>query len=144
MKTCLIDTNVISELVRPKPNQNVTAFLLSLESAALSIISLHEIQYGIGLLPAGQRRAELEHRMARLLSEYRDAIIPVDEPEAAYAASFRVQARRQGRTLHLADSLIAGTASAHNMLIATQNTGDFEGIGVELINPWEDLPGHNN
>ena len=138
MKTCLIDTNVISELVRPEPNQNVIAFLLTLENAALSIISLHEIHYGLRLLPAGQRRAELEQKMEQLLSEYRDFIIPVDQPEADYAASFRVQTRQQGRTLHLADSLIAGTAKAHNMLIATRNIRDFEGIEVELMNPWED------
>ncbi|HGG59315.1 MAG TPA: type II toxin-antitoxin system VapC family toxin [Gammaproteobacteria bacterium] len=138
MKTCLIDTNVISELARPKPDRNVIAFLSSLENAALSIISLHEIQYGIGLLPPGQRRAELEQQMARLLSEYGDSIIPVDEREAAYAASLRVQTRQQGKTLHLADSLIAGTAAAHNMTIATRNTPDFDGIGVELVNPWEE------
>ncbi len=138
MKTCLIDTNVISELAKPKPDKNVIAFLSSLENGALSIISLHEIQYGIGLLPPGQRRTELEQQMARLLSEYRDSIIPVDEQEAAHAASFRVQARQQGKTLHLADSLIAGTAAAHNMVIATRNTHDFDGIGVELVNPWED------
>ena len=136
MKGFLLDTNVISELVKPAPNRNVVEFLSILDSAWLSIISLHELTYGLGLLPQGNRRSELEEKLLQLLSEYSDLIIPIDQSEAEQAALFRVQAKQQGRVIHLADALIAGTAKAHNLSLVTRNVDDFFGIDINIVNPW--------
>ena len=105
MKGFLLDTNVISKLVKPVPNRNVVEFLTPLDSAWISIIGLHEITYGLRLLPKGMRRSKLEEKLPQLLSEYADLVIPIDRPEADQAALFRVQAKHQGRVLRLADAL---------------------------------------
>ena len=136
MKGFLLDTNVISELVKLAPNQNVVEFLSTLDSVWLSIISLHEITYGLRLLPKGGRRSELEEKLQQLLSEYSDLVIPIDQSEAYQAALFRVQAKHQGRVIHLADSLIAGSAKVHNLSVVTRNVDDFFAIDVDIINPW--------
>ena len=136
MKGFLLDTNVFSELVKPAPDQHVVEFLSTLDNAWLSIISLHEITYGLWLLPLGMRRSELEKKLQQLLSEYSDLVIPIDQQEADQAALFRVQAKQQGRVIHLADSLIAGTAKAHNLSVVTRNIDDFLGIDIDVINPW--------
>ena len=136
MKGFLLDTNVISELVKLAPNQNVVEFLSTLDSVWLSIISLHEITYGLRLLPKGRRRSELEEKLQQLLSEYGDLVIPIDQSEAYQAALFRVQAKHQGRVIHLADSLIAGSAKVHNLSVVTRNVDDFFAIDIDIINPW--------
>ncbi len=136
MKGFLLDTNVISELVKPAPNQHVIEFLSTVDNAWLSIISLHELTYGLELLPKGKRQAELEEKLQQLLSEYSDLIIPINQLEANRAALFRVQAKQQGRVIHLADALIAGTAKEHGLSVVTRNVDDFFGIDVEVVNPW--------
>ncbi len=137
MKGFLLDTNVISELVKPVPDKNVVEFLSTMDSAWLSIISLHELTYGLELLPKGKRFAELDEKLRQLLSEYSDWIIPVNQSEANQAALFRVQAKNQGRVIHLADALIAGTAKVHDLSVVTRNVDDFLGIDVEVVNPWD-------
>lgn len=137
MSGFLLDTNVISELVKPVPNINVVKFLSTLDDAWLSIISLHEMTYGLKLLPQGKHRSALDNKLQELLLEYSNLLIPVDQSESYQAALFRVQAKQQGRIMHLADSLIAGTAKAHNLTVATRNVGDFLGIDIEIFNPWE-------
>jgi predicted nucleic acid-binding protein len=137
MKGFLLDTNVISELVKPVPDKNVVEFLSTMDSAWLSIISLHELTYGLELLPKGKRFAELDEKLRQLLSEYSDWIIPVNQSEANQAALFRVQAKNQGRVIHLADVLIAGTAKVHDLSVVTRNVDDFLGIDVEVVNPWD-------
>ena len=137
MNGFLLDTNVISELVKPAPNRSVVEFLSTLDNAWLSILSLHEITYGLGLLPRGKRRSELEEKLQLLLSEYSDMVIPIDQSEADQAAFIRVQAKHQGRVIHLADALIAGTAKVHNLSVVTRNVDDFLGIDIGIINPWD-------
>ncbi len=137
MKGFLLDTNVISELVKPTPDKNVVDFLSIMDSAWLSIISLHELTYGLELLPKGKRRTELDEKLRQLLSEYSDWIIPVNQSEANQAALFRVQAKKHGRVIHLADALIAGTAKSHDLSVVTRNVDDFLGIDVEVVNPWD-------
>ena len=136
MEGFLLVTNVISELVKPAPNRNVAEFLSTLDSAWLSIISLHEIIYGLRLLPKGKRRSELEEKLQQLLFEYSDLVIPIDQSEAKQAALFRVQVKHQGRVKHLADALIAGTAKVHNLSVVTRNVDDLFGIDIDIINPW--------
>ena len=139
MSGFLLDTNVVSELVKPAPEPRVIAFLTSQTDLWLSAIVLHELDFGLNLLPRGHRRDRLPSVLSTFLSEYSDQIIPVDRREAEQAAAMRAQARRLGRVLYLADALIAGTAKAHDLSLATRNVMDFNDLGVEVTNPWEPM-----
>ena len=75
--------------------------------------------------------------LQRLVSEYEDRILPLDKAGARWAAQFRAQERRSGRTLDLGDALVAGTARAHDLALATRNIADFEHLDVDLVNPWD-------
>ena len=137
MVAFLIDTNVVSELTRPVPDLNVVAFLDAQPDIWLSTVVLHELEYGLGILPAGKRRNELSSTIANLVAEYGDRIIPLERAEAQAAAKLRAAAKNSGRVLHLGDALIAGTAKMHALTIATRNIADFDGLGVPVINPWD-------
>jgi len=136
MPQYLLDTNIIAELGKPQPQTNLVTFLSNLRWAWLSIITLHELHYGLALLPQGRRRTRIESTMTELISQYRDYLIPIDQQEAQQAALLRASFKRQGKILHLADSLIAGTAKVHNLTLATRNTKDFDGLSVDLFNPF--------
>ncbi|MDE2722353.1 MAG: type II toxin-antitoxin system VapC family toxin [Gemmatimonadota bacterium] len=137
MNGFLLDTNVVSELTKNVPNSQVITFLVAQNDLWLSIIVLHELDFGLNLLPLGRRRDRISAVLAAFVTEYEDRILPVDRPEAEQAASLRAQARRSGRVLHLGDALIAGTAKTHNLAVATRNVADFDGLDVDVTNPWE-------
>lgn len=137
MNGFLLDTNVVSELTKATPDSLVVAFLAAQDDLWLPTIVLHELEFGLNLLPPGRRRNRIRVALSALLMEYGDRILPLDRPEAEQAAALRAQARRAGRVLHLADALIAGTAKVHDFAVATRNVADFEGLGVTVINPWE-------
>lgn len=137
MRGFLLDTNIVSELVKVVPEQRVIRFLMDKPDLWLSTIVLHEMDFGLNLLPPGHRRDNLSAALSGFVSEYDNRILPIGRPEAQQAAMLRGQARRSGRVLHLADALIAGTAKAHDLSVATRNTRDFEGLDVEAINPWD-------
>lgn len=136
MTQYLLDTNIVSELVRPEPNAGVIRFLSENNNLWLSTITLHEIEYGLGLLPEGGRRAKFEQVMSEFFTAYHSFILPVDQQEAKNAAVMRASMKKSGKVLHLADSLIAGTASAHQLTVVTRNIKDFEGLGVGLLDPF--------
>ena len=135
MSGFLLDTNVISELTREAPDARVMAFLNEQPDLWLSAVVIHELEFGIQLLPAGRRRERLRTAQETALNEYADRIIPLGRYEAEAAAVLRAAARRSGYTVY-ADALIAGTAKVHNLSVATRNSGDFEGMDVGIINPW--------
>lgn len=137
MNGFLLDTNVVSELTKEAPDSRVVAFLGAQDDLWLPTIVLHELEFGLNLLPPGRRRNRIRTALSALLMEYGDRILPLDRPEAEQAATLRTQARRAGRVLHLADALIAGTAKVHDLAVATRNVADFEGLSVTVINPWE-------
>ena len=137
MKSYLLDTNVISELMTHSPNRNVIHFLSQLEESYLSVIALHELHYGLNLLQEGQRKKTLAANLENLLIEYADYILPLTPNESTQAAILRAKAKQQGYIVHLADALIASTAKVHNLIMATRNIKDFEQLGIELINPWD-------
>ena len=89
------------------------------------------------LLPPGRRRDEVALANARILTSFRDRILPLDRTGAEWAARFRVQARRRGLELSVSDALIAGTAMANELTLVTRNVRHFEELGAEIINPWE-------
>ena len=137
MKGTLLDTNVLSELTRPKPEARVASFVSALQDACLSVLTLHELQFGLARLPAGRRRSDLSASLNVLLDVYRRQILPVDATVAERAADLRIEAHKIGRVLHLADALIAGTCLAHELRLATRNEQDFHGLSVPTFNPWK-------
>lgn len=135
MSGVLLDTNVISELVRPAPNPAVVSFVEGADGW-LSIVTLHELRFGLLLLPAARERSELGSALDATMRLYADRILPVGRPEAERAASLRATIRAGGGTLHIADAMIAATASVYGLALATRNIADFEGTEVPLLNPW--------
>ncbi|MCY4619419.1 MAG: PIN domain-containing protein [Chloroflexi bacterium] len=137
MSGYLLDTNVVSELANNDPNSRVAAFILEHPDQWISAVVLHELEFGLQRLPAGRRRERLFATHIQFLSAFADRIVSLDRSAAELAAMLRARARRQGRTIEVADGLIAGTAMANDMTVVTRNVSDFAGVGVEVINPWE-------
>ncbi len=136
MSGCLLDTNVVSEIVRVSPDPQVRSFLLEQSELWLSMIALHELEFGLNLLPQERRREALRTALPTCLETYADRILPVARAEAEQAALLRVQARRAGRVLHPADALISGTAIVHNLILAARNVNDFAVLaGQSHLNP---------
>ena len=133
----LIYTNVISELTKKTPDSCVVQFLMSQQDLWVSSVVLHELEFGLRLLPSGRRREDLRVVLLDFVTEYEDRILPLKRREAERAAELRAQAHRSGRVLQLGDALIAGTATAHNLAIATRNVADFDDLDVDVTNPWE-------
>ena len=133
----LLDTNVVSELNRPRPDAAVVAFLANGADLWLSAVVLHELDFGVQQLQPGRRRERYRQTLSDFVAQYVDRILPVGRTEAVQAASLRANARRMGRVLHLGDALIAGTARAHDLAVATRNVRDFAGLGVAVVDPWE-------
>lgn len=133
----LLDTNVISELTRDDPDRQVVAFLSSEQDVWLSVILIHEVAYGLRLLPQGQRRSRLSEMQSSILESYGDRILPLDRTGAEWSAELRAQARLAGRTVDLGDALIAGIAKARGLTVVTRNIDHFDALDVETINPWE-------
>jgi toxin FitB len=139
----LLDTNVVSELMKPDVDAAVAAFIASKLIAELFLPSLvvAEIRYGIGRLPAGRRRDELEQDFeAFLQAGFASRILPFDAACAQGYATARIAREQAGRPVQIQDALIGGVALVHGAPLATRNIADFEGYGLSLINPWEPPP----
>ena len=137
MNGYLLDTNVISEVIRSTPHTRVVTFLTAHDDLWLSSIVIHELEYGLQRMAQGQRRASLQDGLLEIIAEYEDRILPLERGGAEWAARFRAHAQRSGRTLDLGDALIAGTAKTHDLAIATRNVRDFDVLEVDVVNPWE-------
>ena len=133
----LLDTNVVSELFRTTPNSRVMAFLDAERSALLPVIAIHELEYGLARLPAGRRRDKLSRFLREITRLFADRILHLTRDRAREGALIRAQAERVGRVLGTADALIAGTARADALMLATRNVRHFEGIGIGIVDPWQ-------
>lgn len=135
----LLDTNVISALIRPEPDQAIMSWLdiQPPESMWTTSISVYELRFGVELLAVGRRRQLLEEGLDKLLQEDFDGrVIPFDEPAAQAAGKIGAARRQLGRTIEIRDVQIAGIALARKASIATRNIRHFEGLGIPLIDPW--------
>ena len=139
MKGYLLDTNVISELTKQLPDPKVIEFLSEHENLWLSTIVVHELEFGLQLLPEGNRRYSLQSVLSEFIAdiERQGHVLPLGRKEAEFAARLRSQARRSGRVIQLGNALIAGTAKVHDLSVVTRNTEDFAGLDVKITNPWE-------
>lgn len=135
----LLDTNVLSEVTRPAPDARVVEWLDGLDEdrAFISVVSIAEIRRGVALMDEGRKREALAEWLARDLPQrFEQRVLPVYEPVALAWGDLMGIAKRHGRGLSSMDGLIAATAIAQELTLATRNTKDFEGFGLELFDPW--------
>lgn len=140
----LIDTNVVSELMRPVPAPAVLDWFGVEDPSALhlSAVSEAELRRGVAVLPEGRRRDALRAAIDAMVAEdFAGRVLPFDS--AAAAAFALVFAKRQaaGRPISFADCQIAATARAHGAAVATRNARDFEGCKIDVLNPWDGTAG---
>ena len=137
--TYLLDTNLVSEWTKPRPDIGVVAWLAEADEDRLfiSVITLAELRHGIERLPVGARRKRLDAWLNdELPTRFEGRTLPID-PETAQAWG-RLMARAQatGRALGAMDGFIAATAERHDFTLVTRNVADFESLGIRLENPW--------
>ena len=134
----LVDTNVLSEVRRPRGSPNVKqAFLALGNDLSISAIVLGEIRYGAKIARDGAKRAELLVWYAHLVSDFGRRILPITTEVAEAWGDLAARLRSAGRRIEVADGLIAATALVHDLTLWTRNTKDFDGTGVRLFDPWE-------
>lgn len=135
----LLDTNVLSEVRKPVPDARVLSWLDELDEdrAFISVISIAEIRRGVALMDDGRKRDALSLWLAEELPQrFEGRILTVDEPTALAWGDLMGLAKRRGRGLSSMDGLIAATAIAQDLTLATRNMRDFENFGIELFDPW--------
>jgi toxin FitB len=137
----ILDTNVVSELMKADPSPAVFAWASSHPSADLftTTITMAEVLYGIERQPQGKRRNQFLHEAESVFVEdFKGRILAFDESSARMFAVIAAQRRAHGRPIDEPDAQIAAIARAQGATLATRNTDDFEGCGVRLVNPWRE------
>jgi predicted nucleic acid-binding protein len=134
----LLDTNVISEWVRPRPDPRVVAWLAGLDEdrAFLSVVTLGELRQGVERLASGRRRARLDAWLRdELTARFEDRVLPIDAAVADKWGTILASRDRAGRPIAAVDGFLAATASIHGLTLVTRNAADFAG-SVDVFNPW--------
>lgn len=137
----LLDTNVVSEVMRPQPDERVLLWLNDVDrgSAFLSAVSIGEIRYGLAALPPGRKRRNLQQRFDKFVAlGFAERVPSFDERAADHYGEIMARCRKLGRPMGVADGQIAAIATAEGFALATRNTADFDDCGIELLNPFED------
>lgn len=134
----IVDTNVVSEMMRPSPHPALIDWFNRQPSydVFVSAVTEAELRYGLELLPLGRRRSELTREFERILEEFGDRIVPFDSPAAKLYAVIMAGRRAMGREIRMADCMIAATARSRDAAIATRDIGGFQHCGIEVVNPW--------
>ena len=139
----IVDTNVVSEMMRDAPHPAVLGWLdEQFESELLlSAVSEGELRYGIERLPQGRRRDALESELVEVLrDDFGGRVLPFDRAAARAYGIIRAQRRSSGGSYNAEDCMIAAIAKSIGATVATRNVRDFEKSGVEVINPWDYTP----
>lgn len=139
----LLDTNVASEIMKPRCDPTVATFVDRQPRQELFLPSLvvAELRYGLRRLPEGRRKDELAIRLeAFLAAGFAERILVFDDACAKGYATARSLRERHGRPVQIQDALIGGMALAYGATLATRNIGDFQGYGLSLIDPWQSDP----
>ena len=134
----LLDTCVVSELMKPFPTASVVEWLASIpsEQLFLSALTVGELKRGVMKLPDSKKKTQLSAWFATLLADYQDRIVPVGLAVAEAWGTLQAQAEATGRTMSIIDGYIAATASAHQMILVTRNEEDFTMGHQSVMNPW--------
>jgi toxin FitB len=136
----VLDTNVLSETMRPRPTDSVKQWMATQVAVLLytTAINQAEILYGVALLPAGRRRLALQEAAESIFGQaFLGRVLPFDSAAAISFAQIAATRRRSGRPVSDTDAQIAAIAHSRGAAIATRNTTDFADCGVEVIIPWE-------
>ncbi len=136
----LLDTNVVSELMRLEPARTVESWIAAQvpEELFLSAVSEAELRYAVAILPVGHRREALFSRMEGMLRRaFGDRVLPFDREAACVYAEMAAMRRARGLHPDPIDCQIAAIARLGGLTVVTRNVGDFEGLGIGLHNPWE-------
>lgn len=140
MRGFLLDKNVISELVKPRPEASVAAWIEGTDESLLylSVLTLGEIRRGIAALLQSRRRATLEAWLDKdLRARFEGRILDIDQEVADRWGLLTAAARNSGIALPVIDGLLAATALEHNLTLVTRDTGQIPSMGVAVFNPWE-------
>ena len=135
----LLDTNVLSELMRAKPDHQVLAWVDAQPANQLVIcsITVAEILYGIARMPDGKRKQGLLGIASAMFDEdFAGNILPFDSDAAVYYAEIAAESEARGRVVDMADTQIAAIGRLHDAVIATRNVRHFESLGVSQVDPW--------
>jgi predicted nucleic acid-binding protein len=136
----VLDTNVLSETLRPAPADSVSRWMKAQPSTSLftTTICEAEIFYALALMPGSRRRARLEQAVAAIFEEeFADRILPFDSAAARAFAAIAARRRGRGRPISEFDAQIAAIAHSHGATLATRNVEDFDDCGIKVISPWE-------
>lgn len=139
----LLDTNVVSEAIKPQPAGNVVTWLAAQASSDvyLSVLTLGEIEQGIVRAPNLRRAERLKHWLEEELQpQFRGRILPIDVQVMKSWGQLTGRALQQGRPVSYADSLLAATAVTHGLTLVTRNIGDVAALPVQTLNPWDWMP----
>jgi toxin FitB len=135
----VLDTNVISEVIKPDPSEKVTGWLARERPSNIftTAITQAELLYGIELMPQGRRRSALKAAVVRILTEVLvDRILPFDSDAAQVYARIAASRRAMGKPIAEPDAQIASISYSRGAVLATRNVGDFEHCGIKVLNPW--------
>jgi toxin FitB len=136
----LLDTNIISELIKDNPNENVVSFIKSINEDAfvLSVVTVGEIKFGIENSKSEAKKEELKNWLYNhLLQRFENKIIDIDIETILIWAKTTHKLQTIGKPMPIMDSLIAATCLAKNLILVTRNEKDFNALEIELINPFE-------
>ena len=136
----VLDTNVVSEPLKLRPNETVIAWLDAQmpETLFITSISLAELYAGIAVMPAGKRRKTLQLALAnKIMSLFEDRILSFDKNTAQSFAAVTNATEKAGKPMSFADAAIAAITAKHSFILATRNEADFENAGIKVINPWK-------
>jgi len=136
----LLDTNVLSALMRREADAIVVTWLDGQppESIWITAITVFEVRFGLEILAKGRRRRRLEDAFVNALEEdFQSRVLPFDQAAAQAAAAIAAQQRRAGKPVEIRDVQIAGIAAARKATLATRNIRHFQGLGIDLVDPWQ-------
>ena len=137
----LLDTNVVSEWMKPRPNVGVVEWLANADEDRLflSVATLAELRYGVQRLAMGQKRARLEEWLETdLRNRFEGRVVVIDEEVAEAWGRVLTKADEMGRPMGAMDGFLAATAVVHGLTLVTRNESDFRGVGIHSIDPWKD------
>jgi toxin FitB len=134
----ILDTNVVSELMRPEPASGVAAWVRDRDRRELrtTAITFAEILHGIARLPEGRRKQVLLAAAHEIFSAFSDQVLPVDSAAAEHYAAIAISRERAGKPIAGFDALIAAVCRSQGAALATRNVSDFDGTGIEVVDPW--------
>ncbi len=135
----VLDTNVVSEAMKPAPDAAVRAWMndQAAETLYLTTVTLAELLFGIAALPAGKRKEMLALTLDGLMGLFRDRVLPFDTDAARRYAELAVTAKASGRGFPTPDGYIAAIAASRGFLVASRDTAPYESAGASVINPWD-------